>query len=102
MKTDNISAALTNHNNPVWRIHTKGLLEEILKNPGTEILNKPLLIFDSLLRSVAERAAELNDDRLNALMCRLALYAISDPYDKSYDFNKVEEIIFKGTRNKTD
>lgn len=81
--------------NLVWRCHTPGLLQEILNNPGTGILKRPLQIFAGMLEEVATRAAELNDPKLNALMCRLTLYAISDPYEPEYDKDVTDKIISK-------
>lgn len=70
-----------------WRVNTTSLLEEIVVNggPGIAIMRIPLSIFKSILGEVAERALELNDPKLNALMCRLALYEQSDPYSKDYN-----------------
>ena len=69
-----------------WRVNTPQLLREILVNQSSlSILNKPVQIFADILGAVAERAGELNDSQLNALMCRLALYAESDPYNADYD-----------------
>jgi len=44
------------------------------------------------LGEVAERASQINDPQLNALMCRLALYEVADPFSKSYDKKVVERI----------
>lgn len=84
-------------NNLMWRVNTPQLLKEILENNETKILSKPLQIFANILFEVGERAAELNDDKLNALMCRLAIYEISDPYNEAYDSEIVNEIIVKGS-----
>ncbi len=81
----------------MWRVNTPQLLKEILENNETKILSKPLQIFANILFEVGERAAELNDDKLNALMCRLAIYEISDPYNEAYDSEIVNEIIVKGS-----
>lgn len=68
-----------------WKVNTPQLLREILVNNQTQILDRPLQIFAGILGQVASRASELNDPELNALMCRLALYEISDPYSKEFD-----------------
>jgi hypothetical protein len=70
-----------------WRVNTVSLLNEIAINggPGVSIMKIPLTIFKCVLGEVAQRALELNDPKLNALMCRLALYEQSDPYSKDYN-----------------
>lgn len=80
-----------------WRVNTPAFLQEIGNhNDSMAVMRKPLMIFSAILGEVATRASELNDDKLNALMCRLALYEISDPYSKEYDAVKVRELIRKG------
>lgn len=76
-----------------WRVNTPQLLNEILGNNNMVILNKPLSIFGRILAEVGERASELNDSKLNALMCRLAIYEISDPYNENYDEELTNNII---------
>lgn len=80
----------------LWKCNTPQLLNEILSNPHNGILSKPIKIFSLILQELAIRAAELNDDRLNAIMCKLALYSISDPYDKEFDKELANKIIKKG------
>lgn len=75
-----------------WKIHTKQLLEEVLKNPSTWILKNPLRIFDAKLREVAQRCAEVDDPVLNKLMCDLTLYSIADPTSEEYDPEMVEKL----------
>ena len=84
-------------NEAYWRVNTPQLLKEILTSNETQILSKPLQIFANILFEVGERAAELGDDKLNALMCRLAIYEISDPNNKNYDSELTNEIILKGS-----
>jgi hypothetical protein len=80
-----------------WKVNTPGLLKEIVNNnPSAVGLSTPIQIFAGLLGEVATRASELNDDKMNALMCRLALYEISDPYSKEYDEKLTKSIIKKG------
>lgn len=86
---------LTNGPDLSWRVNTPGLLNEILLNKQCAILYRPLQIFAAILAEVGERAAELNDPKLNALMCRLSIYEISDPYNPSYDKDLTNEIISK-------
>lgn len=79
-----------------WRVHTPNLTEEVLRNPTASILMQPMNIFRRILCEVAERASELNDDKMNALMMRLTLYEVSDPSSPQYDRQLVEETL---TRN---
>jgi hypothetical protein len=68
-----------------WRVNTPQLLKEIMQNNGVSVLARPLSIFGRILWEVGERASEINDPKLNALMCRLAIYEVSDPYNSNYD-----------------
>jgi len=79
-----------------WRVHTPAILREIVNNPNTAILNIPLNILGKLLAEVADRAAQLNDDELNACMINLTLYEVADPYSKEYDAKLVARTIAKG------
>ena len=76
-----------------WKVHTARLLEEILVNPSCVILKVPLNIFGKLLYEVADRASQINDPELNALMARLTLYEVADPYNKDYDSEVVNQLI---------
>ena len=76
-----------------WKVNTPQLLKEIIGNNETAVLSKPLTIFGSILYEVGERAAEINDPKLNALMCRLAIYEISDPYNPNYDKEMTDKVL---------
>jgi hypothetical protein len=67
-----------------FTVHTVHLLDEVLNNPGTHMLRMPLIIFRGILADVAQRAIELNDPKLNQLMCRLTLYEQADPESPLY------------------
>lgn len=71
-----------------WRTHVSNLLKEILVNKGTWALARPIDIFGKQLFEVAQRAAELDDPKLNLLMLELTLYEIADadihPDQKGY------------------
>jgi len=88
----------------LWCVNTVSLLREIGENnPTMGIMKQPINIFGRILSEVAERAIELNDPKLNQLMCRLALYEQSDPYSPNYDKKKTdyvlsEEYIIKNTK----
>lgn len=75
-----------------WRCHTPRLFEEILLNPGTAALKQPLIIFRAILVEVAQRAIELNDDKLNLLMLRLTLYECADPMSENYNPDIVRKL----------
>lgn len=78
------------------KVRSRLLLEEILCNSQVaRAMRIPVQIFDNILGEVAARAIELNDLKLNALMCRLALYSISDPTSSDYDSERTKEIINK-------
>ena len=78
---------------PEWRVHTSHLLEEIAKHSGQAILVKPLQILGCLLARVGERAAELHDRQLDALMMRLTIYTVADPESPDYDPALVAEYL---------
>jgi len=76
-----------------WRVHTPNLLNEMLDGlPGSWALVCPFRILGKLLYEVGERAAQINDPELNALMCRLTIYAIANPSDTEYDQERVNRI----------
>jgi hypothetical protein len=86
----------TTDNKLMWRVNTPQLLKEIMQNNEVSILSKPLTIFATILAEVGERASELNDPKLNALMCRLAIYEVADPYNKEYNSELTNDTIKKG------
>jgi hypothetical protein len=71
-----------------WKVNTAKFFDRILEIDPTMngAIKKPLEIFRGLLVEVGNRATELNDPILNALMCRLTIYSVADQYDA--DFNK--------------
>ena len=75
-----------------FKVHTPNLLKEILNNPGTGILSKPLNILGRILYEVGQEASRINDPRLNALMMRLTIYAEADPECKEYNPKLVKEV----------
>lgn len=92
---------ITSHNKKdrrrnVFTINTPAFLKEVFDNyPGKGgVLKVPANILRQYLWAVAERCSELNDPVLNGLMCQMALYGISDPYDKeNYDPVKLKEVM---------
>lgn len=70
----------------LWRVNTVSMFKEMVNNnPGMGIFKSPINILGQILAQVSNRAIELNDPKLNRLMCRLALYEQSDPYSPNYD-----------------
>ena len=76
-----------------WKVHTPNLLQEMAECSTQPILVRPIDIFGKLLALVGQRAAELNDPKLNALMCRLTIYSIADPESSDYDPQAVKKIV---------
>lgn len=82
-----------------WKVNTPQFLKEIIQhNPSVNTMRIPMKIFGDILYEVAERAGQLNDDRLNSLMARLALYEICDPYSKEYNPKVTKQLIAKGNK----
>ena len=81
-------------------MHTSRLLQEIINCSGQAILYRPLQILGHLLAEVGEEAARINDPRLNALMCRLTVYAVADPDSPDYDEARVHGILAEAHRLK--
>lgn len=80
-------------NVPAFTSNIKRLFREILTNPNCQYLEKSLLLSFNLLHRVSERAAQINDPELNALMCCLALYRVADESDPDYDPQAAAAII---------
>lgn len=76
-----------------WRVNTPNLLNEVLINDQTQIFTRPFQVLANLLGQTAQRAAELNDPKLNALMMLLALYDVADPYSANYDADLVDKTL---------
>lgn len=76
-----------------FRVHTPQLLDEIASCSNQPILKIPLNMLRMLLAQVGKRAAELNDPKLNALMCQLTIYSVADPYNKDYCPDTVREVM---------
>lgn len=84
-----------------WRVHTMNLFKEIVEETNSkdsEAITKPLQIMAGLLFEVGKRASELDDPRLNELMCRLTIYTIADPQNKDYDPVMLDKILKGGLK----
>jgi hypothetical protein len=62
-----------------WRCHIPNLFQEILNNPGTSALARPLNLLGNRLHDLAELAIEIDDPRLHLMMMDLTLYEAGDP-----------------------
>lgn len=82
------------------KVHVHKLCEEIMCNPGTALLKIPLVTLMDILNQVGQRASELNDLELNALMMRLNLYSVADPTDENYNPQIVHKTIEAAYRSK--
>ena len=81
----------------VWKVNTVQLLKEVVNhNPSAWALAKPIQIFGILLAELGEIASNINDPKLNAMMCRLAIYECSDPYNVNHDEALTRKTISKG------
>jgi hypothetical protein len=77
-----------------WRVHTPNLLKEIARNnESSSILSIPIQVFGNLLFAVGERASQLNDPELNALMARLTIYSVADPQSPDYNADILHDLL---------
>lgn len=76
-----------------WKVNTPQLLEEILTNKECWILQKPLTIFKGILVQLSQRAIELDDLELHAIMIRLGLYEICNPRSTEFNQKKSNAVI---------
>jgi len=77
----------------VWRIHLSRMLDQLFDTNKMGVWVRPIQQLAKIMDEVATRASELNDPKMNALMCRLGLYAISNPDDPEYDPEATRKII---------
>lgn len=64
-----------------FRVHTPNLFKELWDCSGMKIYRSVMQIWLLLLNEVAQRATEINDPVLNALMLKLRLYDIEKESD---------------------
>lgn len=83
-----------------WKVHANNLILEISTNPEMKFMAVPLNMFMHILIEIAIRSTELNDPKMNALMCKLALYGVSDPHDTSFDSEVTRKTIELGYKTK--
>lgn len=85
-----------------FKIHTPNFLKEITDNAiGANgkmgVLFVPMNTFRSYLLKIAKRASQLNDPKLNDIMCDMVLYEIADPESSEYNPELVSLIKQKAT-----
>lgn len=83
-----------------WKCHTKNLFDEIIECSGVPVLRVPLNICYTLIQKVADRCAEINDPKLNALMVQLTMYTIADPEHEDFDPEQVKAIMQESLKRK--
>ena len=84
-----------------WKVNTPSLLKEILEsNNETWALAAPLNILRQLLAQTAKRAIELDDEELNKLMMRLALYSVAEPGSPDFDQEFVNDYLGESLNQK--
>ena len=83
----------------LWKVNTGQLFQEIIADEQNAIFKNQLNILRRILIEVGQRSADLNDDKLNALMCRLAIYEIADPYSGKFNEELTNALIKKGYSN---
>lgn len=77
-----------------WRVHTPNLLNEVISgNTGGWVFKIPMQILGDLLYQVGQRAAQINDTELNALMARLTIYSMADPKAPDFDQEKLNQLL---------
>lgn len=79
-----------------WKVHANEYFQKVIELKGGMSLRAPSHIFLELLEEIAKRSIELNDPILHSLMCRLAMYEISDYRADGFDQELTEEVIGKG------
>jgi hypothetical protein len=95
MKNEDVNnkPELATNNGLNWKIHTPNLLKEVQNNHKMSIFSIPFRILAGILAELGERAIELNDDKLNAIMCRLTLFDQADPESKSYNPKEIGKLM---------
>jgi len=80
-----------------WKVCTARICRQAVEETHDGwALKIPFQIMLNLLAQVAQRAIELDDEKLNKLMLRLSLYSISNPENPEYDSEFVEAYLKHG------
>ena len=74
-----------------FRVHTTNLFKELWECSGMKIYGKIMKIFLALLNDVAQRATEINDPVMNALILKLRLYEVQQESDIPKLIDKMKE-----------
>ena len=75
------------------KMTTNSLLKSLWEEEISESTCAEISELGTLLQQVSTRAAEIDDPKLNALMCQLGLYSIADPASPDYDPEAVARVI---------
>lgn len=79
-----------------FRVHVPNLLNETFINACRKkdliALRIPLNVFNTYLRTLTERCAELNDPVLNKIMIDMTLYEQSDLSSKEYNQEMINQV----------
>jgi hypothetical protein len=80
-----------------FKIHAPQFLKELFDlNPKLGgVLFVPANVFRLYLAQIAERASQLNDPKLNAIMVQMSLYEVADPQSPEYDAKVAADLIEK-------
>jgi len=85
-----------------WKVDLHKFLKDAVNTQGPPEsiqLADPAMSIAAIMLELAERCVQLNDPKLNALMCRLILYQIADPNHPDYDPELCETIYKKAYSN---
>ena len=77
-----------------WKVNTPAFFKEVASNSQLGPAAKGLEIMGQILFALADRIREVNDEELNSIACRLALFTQSDPYSKDFD-KQTQKLIHK-------
>ena len=91
IKNAYIETKIKNAFKMTFRVHTPNLFKEMWECSGMRIYAKVIRIYLALVNDVAQRATEINDPVLNALMLKLRLYDVEKESDIPKLIDKMKE-----------
>ena len=81
-----------------FTLHVPNVLNDIIPNAAAERKAEIQICLNTLqgfLVKIADRAAELNDDKLLAICCRMTLFECADPSSPEYNPEGLKELYKK-------